>query len=75
MIGDEKEILKGLGLGAGIGIVGSLVSETSHWLGGPQLGYSKPSIRNMILVSISTGVSFILVGIGKDQYEKWDKKT
>ena len=71
----EKEILKGVAMGAGVGIVGSLVSETSHWLGGPQLGYSKPSLRNLILVSISSGVSFILVGLGTDQYEKWNKKT
>ena len=70
----EKEILKGVAMGAGVGIVGSLVSETSHWLGGPQLGYSKPTLRNLILVSISSGVSFILIGLGTDKYEKWDKK-
>ena len=69
----EKEILKGVAMGAGVGIVGSLVSETSHWLGGPQLGYSKPSLRNIILVSISSGVSFVLVGFGMDKYEKMGK--
>ena len=73
MSSDEKVILKGLGWGAGVGIMGSLVTEATHWLGGPQLGYSKPSFKNIIGVSISSGVSFLLVGYGIDKYEKWGK--
>ena len=65
-----KDILRGFGLGAGVGIVGSLLSETSHWLGDPQLGYSKISLKNTIGVAISSGVSFFLVGVGLNLYEK-----
>ena len=60
---DTKEILNGLGTGAAVGIVGSLISGTSSWLGGPQLGYQKLSLKNTVGVAVSGAVSFMLVGV------------
>ena len=60
---DTKNILNGLGTGAAVGVVGSLISGTSGWLGGPQLGYQKLGLKNTVGVAVSTGVSFMLVGL------------
>ena len=70
MSNDKKEILKGLGLGASVGIVGSLISGASNWLGGPQLGYQKLGLKSIVGVAVSSGVSFMLVGVGLNMYEK-----
>ena len=67
---DKKTILRGLGIGAAVGIVGSLISGTSSWLGGPQLGYQKPSIKSTAGVAVSSAMSFMLVGVGINMYEK-----
>ena len=60
---DTKDILNGVGTGAAVGIVGSIISGASNWIGGPQLGYQKLGLKNTVGVAVSTGVSFILVGI------------
>ena len=73
MSDDKKQVLKGLSVGAGVGIVGSLISGASHWLGGPKLGFSQPSLKNIIGVGVSTGVASLVLGVGIDQYEKWEK--
>ena len=60
---DTKEILNGLGTGAAVGIVGLLISGTSSWIGGPQLGYPKLSLKSTFGVAVSGAASFMLVGV------------
>ena len=60
---DTKEILNGLGTGAAMGVVGCLISGTSSWLGGPQLGYQKLSLKNTIGVACTSALSFMIVGV------------
>ena len=60
---DKKKILNGIGWGASIGIVGSLISGASSGLGGPQLGYQKLSLKSAAGAAVSGAISFILVGL------------
>lgn len=71
---DNKQILEGLAVGAGIGITGSLISETSHWLGGPTLGYSKPSFSNFLKVAVSSGLAAVLVGVVSHKMSEYKPK-
>ena len=67
---DNKKTLNGLGWGAGIGIVGCLISGASNGLGGPQLGYQKLSLKTVAGSAVAGAISFILVGLTTNAVKK-----
>ena len=67
--------IKTFGLGAGIGITGSVLSMLSKEITGKQLGYSPMSLGSTVKVAIVSGFSTLGFLAGVDYIENWNRKS
>ena len=66
--------LKNFGMGAGIGIAGSILSMLSKELTKRQLGYSPMTIGSTVKVALASGISTLAFLAAVDYIEAGNKK-
>ena len=67
MSSKNNEYMKLLGMGAGIGLAGGILSMVSNELFSVPLGYSSLNIKNAVKASAASAVSSILVFLGVEK--------